>query len=169
MNFSKVSILKTVFCLACIVIFVQLNVYAGDPVPGAEIYIEQEPNDEPCVQITTGTNGKFIIKNSLKKLKKGQRYAVKIKLSPTRLNQIKHKFKAKQQFVFHFQLGHYKKNIRQVIINKRVVIDGEKLLKANGRKITIMTFTSVEEILIQSIQQAVNSKGGFAVGGFSTS
>ncbi|PLX03527.1 MAG: hypothetical protein C0594_10305 [Marinilabiliales bacterium] len=32
---------------------------AGDPVPGAEVYIEQEPNDEPCGHGVTDTNGNY--------------------------------------------------------------------------------------------------------------
>lgn len=31
----------------------------GDPVPGAEVYIEQEPNDEPVANTTTDVDGRF--------------------------------------------------------------------------------------------------------------
>ncbi|MCX7876996.1 MAG: hypothetical protein N2321_12640 [Melioribacteraceae bacterium] len=33
----------------------------GEPVPGAEIYIELEPDDEPIANITTDQNGEFEI------------------------------------------------------------------------------------------------------------
>jgi hypothetical protein len=32
---------------------------AGEPVPGAEILIEQEPNDVPIAQVQTNSNGEF--------------------------------------------------------------------------------------------------------------
>lgn len=169
MNCSKVLPLKTVICIACIAFFVQMNVYAGDPVPGAEIYIEQEPNDEPCAQTATGTNGKFIFQNSRKSLKKGQRYSVKIRMSPSKLNQIKQKSKSRQKFVLHIQIGHYKNNIKQILIDKRVIIDSETLIKANGRKIKILTFVSREDLEIFVPLKAQGSRGGFAVGGFSQS
>jgi len=35
----------------------------GDPVPGAEVYIEQEPNDDPVAQDVTDTLGNFSIDN----------------------------------------------------------------------------------------------------------
>lgn len=33
---------------------------AGEPVPGAEILIEQEPNDVPIALATTNNNGEFV-------------------------------------------------------------------------------------------------------------
>jgi hypothetical protein len=44
------------FCL----ILVNTNIQAGEPVPGAEIYVELEPDDEPIFNGTTNEEGEFV-------------------------------------------------------------------------------------------------------------
>lgn len=56
--------LKISFSLSTILIVFLLfpyivNANVGDPVPGAEVYIEQEPNEEPVVKLITNKYGKF--------------------------------------------------------------------------------------------------------------
>jgi hypothetical protein len=52
------SVLLLLFCISRI----QAQAKAmGEPVPGAEIYIELEPDDEPIANVTTNENGEFEI------------------------------------------------------------------------------------------------------------
>jgi len=42
-----------------LILGLSLMAYAGEPVPGADIFIEQEPDDEPIAHTTTDLKGNF--------------------------------------------------------------------------------------------------------------
>jgi hypothetical protein len=56
-------------------------VLAGEPVPGAEIYIELEPGDEAIVKGETGSKGEFMLTNV--RLRQGEKYHLVCKLPGT--------------------------------------------------------------------------------------
>jgi hypothetical protein len=54
---------KLLFCFALLIsasLFSFSTCMAGEPVPGAEILIEQEPNDEPIAQAISNNHGEFM-------------------------------------------------------------------------------------------------------------
>ena len=54
---------KLLLCLALLFsvnLFSLSTLMAGEPVPGAEIYVELEPDDEPIANVTTNGDGEFI-------------------------------------------------------------------------------------------------------------
>ena len=74
-------------------VFITLNfisfsrLIAGEPVPGAEIYIELEPDDQPIANVVTDGNGEFMF--SLVQIKKVPDIGViKITITPPRNRKI---------------------------------------------------------------------------------
>ena len=55
----------------------------GDPVPGAEVYIEQEPNDEPVANIVTDNSGNFSFEFP-KGMKLPEKVTLKLTIKPPR-------------------------------------------------------------------------------------
>ncbi len=55
----QTKVLIAVILLISLSIFSFSNVLAGEPVPGAEILIEQEPNDVPIASVITDKDGEF--------------------------------------------------------------------------------------------------------------
>jgi hypothetical protein len=54
---------KLLFCVAFLFsasLFSCSTLLAGEPVPGAEILVEQEPNDVPIAQAISNTHGEFM-------------------------------------------------------------------------------------------------------------
>jgi hypothetical protein len=49
--------MKKILFISLLVTFTIFSVFAGEPVPGAEVFIEQEPNEEPIAFQQTGSSG----------------------------------------------------------------------------------------------------------------
>jgi hypothetical protein len=55
----KTKILVGISLLVCLSLFSFSPLLSGEPVPGAEILIEQEPNDIPIQSVKTNQDGEF--------------------------------------------------------------------------------------------------------------
>ena len=55
----QTKVLIAVILLISLSFFSFSNAYSGEPVPGAEILIEQEPNDVPIASVITDKDGEF--------------------------------------------------------------------------------------------------------------
>ena len=56
--FSKFRLLL-LSILVLLLCFNNVKAFMGEPVPGAEVYIELEPDDQPIANVTTDQNGEF--------------------------------------------------------------------------------------------------------------
>ena len=160
-------IFSGVLLLVSVVLFVnRVNLHAatGEPVPGAEVYIEQEPNDDPIANTGSDSNGNFEF-NGLYGLEEGK-YSVYIRIPGTK--GLKKKLAKKKLIHIRFEIGKIRKKGTEIVVSKTILIKTGKTRK--GRKIKNFSFKLKEDVLFQSnASKAGGSKSGFAVGGFSTS
>ena len=49
--------MKKILFIGFLLTFTTFSVFAGEPVPGAEVFVEQEPDDEPIAFQQTGNSG----------------------------------------------------------------------------------------------------------------
>ncbi|MCK4765004.1 MAG: carboxypeptidase regulatory-like domain-containing protein [Candidatus Aminicenantes bacterium] len=158
-------IFSGVLLLVSVVLFVnRVNLHAatGEPVPGAEVYIEQEPNDDPIANTGSDSNGNFEF-NGLYGLEEGK-YSVYIRLQVTK--SLKKKLAKKKLLHIRFEIGKTRQKGKKVIVSKTILIKTSKVRK--GKKIKVFSFKLKEDVLFQpNASKAVGSKSGFAIGGFS--
>ena len=161
----------SVLLLVVAVIFVSradLHAAVGDPVPGAEIYIEQEPNDEPIANAVTDKEGIFRFEN-LCGVEAGE-YALKFNLS--NVKGIDKETLKRSKFHVFFKIGKYigPEGKELIIHYTKVLIEGRNIC-INDNNVAFR-FVLTSDILFkikQAAAKATGNKGGFAVGGFSIS
>ncbi|MCK4760589.1 MAG: carboxypeptidase regulatory-like domain-containing protein [Candidatus Aminicenantes bacterium] len=160
-------IFSGILLLVSTVLFVnQVDLHAnlGDPVPGVEIYLEQEPQGDPISSTVSGSGGNFEF-NGLYGLEEGK-YSVYIRIPGTK--GLKKKLAKKKLIHIRFEIGKIRKKGTEIVVSKTILIKTGKTRK--GRKIKNFSFKLKEDVLFQSnASKAGGSKSGFAVGGFSTS
>lgn len=58
-TFKIVFVVFLIFSMAIPELFSAQSEASGEPVPGAEVYVELEPDDEPIANVTTNSEGEF--------------------------------------------------------------------------------------------------------------
>ena len=118
-NVGNVAVFFLIFLL-----FFMSQGYAGigDPVPGAEIFIEQEPADEPMIVISTDADGKFSLEG-MEVLKKGtyKLYVVKSSIENLNMNG--------KKFHIDFKVVLNESNQKVLLFSKKGEFDRDKLLQ----------------------------------------
>ncbi|MFC2155121.1 carboxypeptidase-like regulatory domain-containing protein [Acidobacteriota bacterium] len=159
----------SVLLLVVAVIFVSradLHAAVGDPVPGAEIYIEQEPYHGQKAKAKVDNRGNFEF-NDINGLE-GGKYSLYIRFPLTK--NLKKELAEKKLLHLHFEIGKTRNKGKEIIVSKTILIKTSKLLK--GKKIKVFSFKLKEDILFWRkpfSNKTQTNKSGFAVGGFSQS
>jgi len=134
----------------------------GDPVPGCEIYIEQEPNDEPITISTTDEYGNTEFKD-LTILKKGF-YDLGITINE-KIGKLEEYKQCKNIKIF-VKIEQIQKFRKISIVNYEIELN-KKFIKP-GKRTKLTTVRIFEDINFNNgRQKASGNRGGFAIGGFS--
>jgi len=146
-------------------LIIQVSVYAGEPVPGADIFIEQEgipvgskriPGNQFKAMTSTGADGGFEF-NGLDELPKGTYgLLIKFKKKNKPSTQVKN-------YLLKFKIVKVEKSGKVVVVSLDILIPSDKL--SVDKKFKAASFKVIKNIVFKR-NKATGNKGGFAVGGF---
>ena len=166
MKVFKTLLWRSFFIFFSMAFLLHVNAAVGDPVPGAEIYLEQIPNDEPIFVGFTDEGGEFDFGNNIYGFMAG---LYQLKFSLKNVKNIDYESLKKMTFRIYFKIGKIGPDGKEIIYYyAEVRIEGRNVC-IDKKNVALCIVLPYDIVFGQDTTKATSNRSGFAVGGFSLS
>lgn len=143
-----------------------VNAAVGAPVPDAEIYLEQKPDDESIFMGVTDEGGEFDFGNNIYGFQAG---LYQLKFSLKNVKNIDYESLKKMTFLIYFKIGKIGPDGKEIIYYyAEVRIEGRNVC-LDKKNVALCIILPYDIVFGWGTTKTNSNKSGFAVGGFSLS